>query len=98
MKSFIDNIIKNKKKKKTYCNPKTMGVSIDKNEYYEIILSNSAHPEKIERTDSWQSSLFTIVLKYIENHIRACGGMVDTLVLGTSAKAWEFESLHAHHI
>ena len=27
----------------------------------------------------------------------ACGGMVDTLVLGTSAKAWEFESLHAHH-
>ena len=22
--------------------------------------------------------------------------MVDTLVLGTSAKAWEFESLHAH--
>ena len=29
---------------------------------------------------------------------RACGGMVDTLVLGTSAKAWEFESLHAHHL
>ena len=27
--------------------------------------------------------------------IWACGGMVDTLVLGTSAKAWEFESLHA---
>ena len=25
----------------------------------------------------------------------ACGGMVDTLVLGTSAQAWEFESLHA---
>ena len=25
----------------------------------------------------------------------ACGGMVDTLVLGTSANAWEFESLHA---
>lgn len=24
------------------------------------------------------------------------GGMVDTLVLGTSANAWEFESLHAH--
>ena len=24
--------------------------------------------------------------------------MVDTLVLGTSAKAWEFESLHAHHL
>ena len=30
-------------------------------------------------------------------HAWACGGMVDTLVLGTSAKAWEFESLHAHH-
>ena len=24
-----------------------MGVNIDKNEYYEIILSNSAHPEQI---------------------------------------------------
>lgn len=24
--------------------------------------------------------------------------MVDTLVLGTSAKAWEFESLHAHFL
>ena len=36
--------------------------------------------------------------KNIENIIWACGGMVDTLVLGTSAKAWEFESLHAHHL
>lgn len=33
------------KKKKKYCDVKTMGVNIDKNEYYEIILSNSAHPE-----------------------------------------------------
>ncbi len=32
-----------------------------------------------------------------DNRIWACGGMVDTLVLGTSANAWEFESLHAHH-
>ena len=30
-----------------------------------------------------------------DNRIWACGGMVDTLVLGTSAQAWEFESLHA---
>ena len=35
------------KKKKTYCSTKTMGVDIDKNEYYEIILSNSAHPENV---------------------------------------------------
>ena len=35
-------------KKKKYCDTKTMGVNIDKNEYYEIILSNSAHPEKIK--------------------------------------------------
>lgn len=35
------------KKKTVYANPKTMGVNIDKNEYYEIILSNSAHPEKL---------------------------------------------------
>ena len=36
-----------KKKKKKYCDTKTMGVNIDKNEYYEIILSNSAHPENL---------------------------------------------------
>lgn len=33
---------------------------------------------------------------YILKQAWACGGMVDTLVLGTSANAWEFESLHAH--
>lgn len=38
------------KKKKQYCNTKTMGINIDKNEYYEIILSNSAHPEKITKS------------------------------------------------
>lgn len=37
------------KKKKKYCDVKTMGVNIDKNEYYEIILSNSAHPEKFDK-------------------------------------------------
>ncbi len=37
------------KKKKKYADPKTMGVNIDKNEYYEIILSNSAHPENINK-------------------------------------------------
>lgn len=26
-------------------NIKNMGINIDKNEYYEIVLSNSAHPE-----------------------------------------------------
>lgn len=35
------------KHKKKYCDVKTMGVNIDKNEYYEIILSNSAHPENL---------------------------------------------------
>ncbi len=34
-----------KKKKKFSISTKNMGVNIDKNEYYEIILSNSAHPE-----------------------------------------------------
>ena len=38
------------KKKKKYCDTKTMGVNIDKNEYYEIILSNSAHPENIKNS------------------------------------------------
>lgn len=37
----------NKNKQKKFADPKKMGVDIDKNEYYEIILSNSAHPEKM---------------------------------------------------
>ena len=54
----------NKKKKKIFANPKTMGVDIDKNEYYEIILSNSAQPERIEKR-SWLSSIFGIILIYV---------------------------------
>ena len=44
------------KKKKQYCNTKTMGVNIDKNEYYEIILSNTAHPEIMKNNEkhSWK--------------------------------------------
>ena len=38
-----------KNKKKFSVNTKSMGVNIDKNEYYEIILSNSAHPENINK-------------------------------------------------
>ena len=35
-----------KKKKKFTISTKNMGVNIDKNEYYEIKCSNSAHPER----------------------------------------------------
>ena len=35
-----------KKKKKLSIDIKNMGVNIDKNEYYEIVKSNSAHPEQ----------------------------------------------------
>ena len=49
MKSFIDNILKNKKKK-FIVNTKDMGVNIDKNEYYEIKLSNSNHPEDMKES------------------------------------------------
>ena len=38
---------KKKKRKKLSIDIKKMGVNIDKNEYYEIICSNSAHPEDI---------------------------------------------------
>lgn len=48
MKSFIDNILKKKKKKLTL-NTDNMGVNIDKNEFYEIKLSNSAHPENFDK-------------------------------------------------
>ena len=34
-----------KKKKPPEISTKNMGVNIDKNEYREIVLSNSAHPE-----------------------------------------------------
>lgn len=37
------------KKPKKKPNIKNMGVNIDKNEYYEIVLSNSAHPEDAYR-------------------------------------------------
>lgn len=37
---------KKKKLKTKKLNIKNMGVNIDKNEYYEIVLSNSAHPEE----------------------------------------------------
>ena len=42
----------NKKKKKLNINTQNMGVNIDKNEYYEIILSNSAHPEIIRNQNN----------------------------------------------
>ena len=37
---------KKKKKKKFVIDINKMGVNVDKNEYYEIKLSNSAHPEQ----------------------------------------------------
>ena len=39
-----------KKKKKEYCSTKTMGVNIDKNEYFELVLSNSAQPDKYKKS------------------------------------------------
>ena len=36
---------KNTKKKKFKLNPKTMGINYNKNEYQEIVLSNSNKPE-----------------------------------------------------
>ena len=38
-----------KKKKKFTIDTKNMGVNIDKNEFREIILSNSNHPEIINK-------------------------------------------------
>ena len=43
------------KKKKKYCDISTMGVNIDKNEFYEIVQSNSAHPEKLNPKNGWGS-------------------------------------------
>lgn len=38
-----------KKKKKFQINIKNMGIDIDKNEYREIVLSNSNHPEIFQK-------------------------------------------------
>ena len=40
-----NNKFNNKKNKAPQINIETMGVDIDKNEYREIVLSNSARPE-----------------------------------------------------
>ena len=40
------NQLPKKKKKKFKIDIKNMGVNIDKNEYYEIVKSNSAFPER----------------------------------------------------
>ena len=47
--------------------------------------------------DNLTNVIGLVILKKFKSQsiLRACGGMVDTLVLGTSAQAWEFESLHA---
>ena len=41
-----------KKKKKFTVNTKNMGINIDKNEYYEILLSNSNRPETMQGTSN----------------------------------------------
>ena len=46
---MANNPYKPKKKKKFYVSTKNMGVNIDKNEYYEIILSNSARPDDFKK-------------------------------------------------
>jgi len=39
-----------KKKKKFTVSTKNMGINIDKNEYYEILMSNSNRPETLSGT------------------------------------------------
>lgn len=45
-------MLNKKKKKKFTLNTKNWGVNIDKNEYREIILSNSNHPEDTLKNNS----------------------------------------------
>lgn len=44
---FTKKTIKKQIKNKFKINVKNMGLNIDKNEFQEIVLSNSNHPEKI---------------------------------------------------
>lgn len=44
-----ENKKKHNKKPKFKINIKNMGIDIDKNEYREIVLSNSNHPENFTR-------------------------------------------------
>lgn len=45
MEENIKNTKKKKAKKKFKISVKNMGIDVDKNEYREIVLSNSNHPE-----------------------------------------------------
>lgn len=47
MASDYKKLLDKSKKKRVFADPEKMGVNIDKNEYYEIIMSNSAHPENV---------------------------------------------------
>ena len=49
LSAMANNPYKPTKKKKFTVNTKNMGVNIDKNEYYEIILSNSARPDEFKK-------------------------------------------------
>ena len=46
---MANNPYKPKKKQKLKIDTKNMGVNIDKNEFYEIILSNSARPDEFKK-------------------------------------------------
>lgn len=66
----------------------TIFTNLEENKTFNLTIKRSYYTV-ILPSSTWQDGF--------ENLIWACGGMVDTLVLGTSANAWEFESLHAHH-
>ena len=52
LSAMANNPYKPKRKKKFNIDTKNMGVNIDKNEYYEIILSNSARPEVMKKNSN----------------------------------------------
>lgn len=49
--------MKEKKKKKFKLDIKNMGLNIDKNEYREIVLSNSSHPEILSSKNTYKQRL-----------------------------------------
>ena len=54
-----------KKKKKFVIDVKNMGVNIDKNEYREIVLSNSSHPEVIKQNKKRAISVSAVIFVFV---------------------------------
>lgn len=63
-----------KKKKMSKLGIKNMGINIDKNEYYEIILSNSNHPDSYLRKERGNQNYW--IYSFDRSSFTSCRGAI----------------------